>query len=139
MSDAGRVALALLLAAGLAGCGSPEPYQTKDGGPARVDGTEPSVDSITIGEASRGSVPRLAYVEGYLMLPYDDVGRLCTRISAGGACVRPSLVLDNPSDDLRRLGAPVLEHGCCSVGAWSPDPVVLHVWLRPGRRAHVLG
>jgi hypothetical protein len=39
VSDAGRLALALLLAAGLAACGSPEPFQT-EGGESRIDGTE---------------------------------------------------------------------------------------------------
>ena len=129
----------LLLAAGLTGCGSPEPYETEGGDPARVDGTDASVHSITIAQTQGRRVPSSAYVEGYLIVPVDDVSRLCTRISDDGACERPSLVLDNPHDNLRRLGAPVLEHGCCAIGAWSPRPVVLHVWLRPGRRAHVLG
>jgi hypothetical protein len=105
----------------------------------RVDGSGARTASMTVADAVSRSQRTLAYVRGYLVVPVDDVSRLCTRIPEHGGCEAPSLELANRQDDLRRLAGPVLEHGCCARGSWSPHPVVLHLWLMPGRRAHVLG
>jgi hypothetical protein len=127
-----RRLLALALLAALAGCGGSD-------APTRLDGAEPQVRGLSVSDAVERPEQTIAFVRGYLQVPVDDVSRLCTALPPEGGCEGPSLVLANRHDDLRRLAAPVLEHGCCARGAWSAHPVVVEVWLMPDRRAHVLG
>ena len=127
-----RSAAAAVVGLALAGCGGA-------GEPKRLDGSDATITSMTVADAVARPEGTLAYVRGQLVVPVDDVPVLCTRFHEDTGCGRPSLVLANRNDDLRRLAAPVLDHGCCARGSWSPGPVVLHVWLGPGRRAHVVG
>jgi hypothetical protein len=135
----GRLALVLLLIAVLASCGSPVPYETEAGEATRLDGTKAHVNALTIADALERPPRSLTFVRGYLIVPVDDVNRLCTRLSGDGRCERPSLVLQNAHEDLRRIAARVLEHGCCAIASWTPRPVVLEVRLDGPRDVVVLG
>ena len=132
-----RVTIVVLLAAALGGCGdSFEPYETESGPATRLDGTTPATHAWTVSEVVRLQPRRPVYVQGYLLAPRDDKPRLCTRLTEPGAC-HGALVVDLSGVDLP-VGD-VLEAGCCSLGFWSPRPVVLQLRLRRGRPALVLG
>jgi predicted small lipoprotein YifL len=132
------VALAFALVA-LAGCGELEHYETTDGEPTRLDGSEPTARSISVAEAAKRPVLSRFYVRGYLYLPPDDERRLCEQMSSDSACDGASLVIANPHPVGSMAADGVLEHGCCAIGAWSPREVVVSVWLARDRRAYVLG
>ena len=132
-----RLLVVVLLAAALGGCSdSFEPYETEDGSATRLDGTRPPIQTLAISEAMRLHPRRPVYVRGFLLAPFDDKPRLCARLRETGAC-HGALVLDLSRVDLR-VGD-VVEAGCCSLGLWSPRPVVLRLQLRRGRPARVLG
>ena len=59
-------------------------------------------------------------MHGYLSAPWDDIDRLCTRLDEG-LCVRPSIEIRGLVPE-RVVG---LEKGCCSVGYWSEDELVI--------------
>ena len=122
----------------LAGCGELEYYETTDGEPTRLDGSEPMVRSISVAEAAGRPAGSRFYVRGYLYLPPDDERQLCERMSPDAVCKGASLVIANPHPMGSMAADGVLEHGCCAIGSWSPREVVLQVWLH-GDRAHVLG
>lgn len=130
--------LSALLAAS-AGCGSPEPYETQDGDATRLDGTKADVEAMTVAKALESRQGKRAYVRGYVLAQPDSPHRLCTRLTKGGTCHGPFLVIDLANVDLRDQRGRALEHGCCAIGAWTPRPVVLEVRLERGRRALVLG
>jgi hypothetical protein len=135
-----RSALALAVVVGaVAGCGELEHYETTDAAQTRLDGSEPTMASLTVSAAKGRKPGRRFYVRGYLYLPPDDERRLCERMSAERGCDGATLVLANPHAVMRMAGDDVLEHGCCAIGSWSPREVVVHVRLRRDRRAHVLG
>jgi hypothetical protein len=124
------------LAATAAGChGDLQPYETKDADPTRLDGEKTAVDPLDIAEAVRRHPKEPIYVRGYLLAPFDDTHRLCTRLEQTGRCHDPSLSLDTSAVDL--FEADALETGCCSTGHWSPKPIVLRVQFR-GKTARVL-
>jgi hypothetical protein len=129
----------VLVAAVLSGCaGSLDAYETEDGSPTFLDGTEPKVQTFTVSEAVRVRPQEPVYVEGYLLAARDDDTRLCTVLSSDGHCrAAPSLVVDARRMNLD--GASALEAGCCALGLWSPHPVVLRLRFRRGRPALVLG
>lgn len=129
---------ALLLALALGGCGELDHYETRDGGPTRLDGSEVDVDALTVAQAQGRRDREPVYVEGYVFAPSDEPSRLCTRLSERG-CDGPALPIDMSQLDLAGDRGRALEHGCCAIGAWSPRPVVLRVWLRDGLPAFVLG
>jgi hypothetical protein len=121
------------------GCGSPEPYETQDGDATRLDGTRVDVGAMTVAKALESRRGEPVYVRGYVLAQPDSPHRLCTRLTKGGACQGPFLVIDLAKVDLRDERGQALEHGCCAIGAWTPRPVVLEVRLERGRRALVLG
>lgn len=131
--------LVIVLAAALSGCGgSAEPYETQGGSATRLDGTKATVQALAVSEAVRLDPQEPVYVRGYLLAPRDDVTRLCTRLKENGDCRgAPSLVLDASKVDLDAARA--LEAGCCSLGLWSPHPLVLRLQFQRGRRVLVLG
>jgi hypothetical protein len=127
----------VVYAALAAGCAnSPEPYETEDGSPTRLDGKDTEIRTLTVSQALDLARREVAYVRGYLFAPRDEATRLCTRLDESGLCGGPSLVLDASQVDLET--APALEVGCCALGLWSPRPLVLRLQVR-GRRARVLG
>lgn len=130
---------ATLLAALLCACGgSFEPYETESGSATRLDGTKAAVHALTVSEARRLRPQRPVYVRGYLLAPRDDEKRLCTRLEESGDCRgAPSLVLDVSRVNLDTARA--LKRGCCSLGLWSPHPLVLRLQFQRGRRALLLG
>ena len=130
---------AVLLAAHLCGCGgSFEPYETDGGSATRLDGTKAAVQALTLSEAVRLRPQKPVYVRGYLFAPRDDEKRLCTRLKESGNCRdAPSLVLDVSRVNLDAARA--LKAGCCSLGLWSPHPLVLRLQFQRGRRVLVLG
>jgi hypothetical protein len=130
---------AVLLAAVLSGCGgSLEPYETESGSATRLDGTKAAVQALTVSEAVLLRPQKPVYVRGYLLAPWDDERRLCTRLKEGGDCRgAPFLVLDVSKVNLDVARA--LEAGCCSLGLWSPHPLVLRLQFQRERRVLVLG
>jgi hypothetical protein len=116
--------------------GSLEPYETEPGAATRLDGTKAPVQGLSVAEALRLHPQEAVYVRGYLLAPYDDKPRLCTRLSETGKC-DGALVLDLSGVDLE-VGD-TLRAGCCSLGLWSPRPLVVRVKLGSGRRARVIG
>ena len=128
--------VAIALAAAAAGCGGePHPYETKDGEPTRLDGEKATGEALSIAEAVQLHPKEPVYVGGYLLAPFDDAHRLCTQLEETGRCREPSLTLDTSAVDL--FEADALEEGCCSIGHWSPKPIVLRLRLR-GKTARVL-
>jgi hypothetical protein len=122
--------------AAAAGChGELQPYETKDGEPTRLDGEKSAGEALGIAEAVRLHPKQPVYVSGYLLAPFDDADQLCTQLEETGFCREPSLTLDTSAVDL--FEADALEHGCCSIGHWSPKPIVLRVQFR-GKSAQVL-
>ncbi len=126
--------VAVAVAAAANGCGEQKTYEKKEGEPNRLDGEKSTGEAMSIAEAVRLRPKEPVYVRGYLLAPFDDVHQLCTR-QQSGRCHAPSLTLDTSAIDL--FEADALEAGCCSIGYWSPKPVVLRVQFR-GRTARVL-
>lgn len=120
----------LILGALPKGCegSAPEPYETKAGSPTRLNGDKAPNDALDVSEALRRRPQGPAYVRGYLLAPRDDSTRLCARLERSGLCHGPSLILDTSAVDLD--AAQALESGCCSLGLWSPWPVVLRLEFR---------
>ena len=128
--------VAVALAAAAAGCGGElQPYETKDGEPTRLDGEKATGEALGIAEAVRLHPKQPVYVRGYLLAPFDEADQLCTQLEETGLCREPSLALDTSAVDL--FEADALEEGCCSIGHWSPKPIVLRVQFR-GKTARVL-
>jgi hypothetical protein len=134
--SAAALALGILV---LAGCGELDHYETRDGEPTRLDGSEPTLRSISVADAATIPAGSRFHVRGYLFLPPDDERRLCERMSPDDACDGASLVVANPHEVGSMAGDGVLAHGCCAIGSWSPREVVVHVWLHRDGSAFVIG
>jgi hypothetical protein len=128
--------LVLVLVVASACGGSLEPYETTRGSATYLDGKVSTVPSLALSEVVKQERQNAVYVHGYLLAPRDDEPRLCTRLEKSGACRSPSVILDTTQVHLD--GAEALEHGCCSLGFWSPHPLVLRVKVLSDGRARVI-
>jgi hypothetical protein len=139
VSRLAALSVVVLLTAVLTGCaGSIDAYETDDGSPTFLDGTESNVQTVTVSEAVLLRPREPVYVEGYLLAPRDDDTRLCMVLNSDGHCRGgPSVVVDARRVNLD--GASALDAGCCALGLWSARPVVLRLRFRRDRPALVLG
>jgi hypothetical protein len=106
---------------------------SSDSRPRLADGTIASGASISVAEALERRTAHSVAVHGYLEAAADDWPYLCARLNGATDCSGvPHLrlgghmrwLLKGP-DRLRDL-----DTGCCSIGSWSPHPVVLRGKVR---------
>ena len=141
---------AMLLLLGLAAVGvgtwaltrhhAPAPYSMSSDTRQRLpDGTIASGASISVAEAVARQPAHPVAIHGYFEAA-DDGPYLCTRLNDYADCRgNPHLAIAFPYQWLfegpNRLRG--LDTGCCSIGSWSPHPVVLQGRVR-GRTLFLL-
>ena len=120
---------------------APAPYSmSSDTRPRLPDGTIASGTSISVAEAIARQPAHPVAIHGYFQAAADDRPYLCTRLNDYADCRgNPHLAIAFPYQWLfegpNRLRG--LDTGCCSIGSWSPHPVVLQGRVR-GRTLFLL-
>jgi hypothetical protein len=106
---------------------------SSDTRPRLPNGTIAPGTSLSVADAIRRRPARPVAIHGYFEAAGDDRPYLCARLNGHSDCRGvPHLTIALPArwlfEGRRRLRR--LETGCCSIGSWSPHPLVLQGRVR---------
>jgi hypothetical protein len=106
---------------------------SSDTRPRQPNGKIASATSLSVAAAIARRPAQPVAVHGYLKAAADDRPYLCARLNGYADCRGvPRLMIGGASHWLfvGRNRVRGLETGCCSIGSWSPHPVVLRGAVR---------
>lgn len=84
---------------------------------------------LSVSEALHAGSRQPVRVHGYVVDPWDDVARLCPERAKSSCYPHQGLIVEGVDP----AAIDGVEEGCCSIGYWSKNEIVLEGRLERGR------